>query len=129
MSKKLLPLAALALSLATGVMVSPLRADEADRKTVITVKEPISVEGTVLNAGQYVLKLEDRNDETNIVQVYDRNEKHLITSVTAIPAYKLEPSDHTQFTFYESPANQPMALRTWFYPGETDGLEFRNAAQ
>jgi len=79
-----------------------------------------------LRPGEYVLKLQDRDDDSNIVQVYDRDEKHLITSVMATPAYRLEPSDHTQFTFYESPANQPMGLRTWFYPGDTDGFQFQN---
>lgn len=126
MLKNLLPLAAFAVVLASGAMVSPLRADELDRKTVITINEAIGVQGTVLNPGEYVLKLLDTNYETDIVQVFDRDEKHLITSVRAIPISRPEPPDNTVFTFYEEPPNQPAPLQTWFYPGETDGFEFQN---
>jgi hypothetical protein len=58
--------------------------------------------------------------------VYDQKEQHLITSTMAIPAFRSAASDKTEFTFYESSPEQPEALHTWFYPGDTTGLEFRD---
>jgi len=124
MLKKFLPMTVLALSVMGGVVVAPLRADQLNRLTVITVNEPISVSGTVLNPGQYVLKMLD--DHSDIVLVYDRNEQHLVTSTMAIPTYRVDAPDKTEFTFYENSPEQPEALHTWFHPGSTTGLEFRN---
>jgi hypothetical protein len=42
----------------------------------------------------------------------------------AIPAYRLDPSDDTRFTFYETPDGHPCAMRSWFYPGDQTGVEF-----
>ena len=124
MFKKLLPMAAVALSVMGVAAVSPLRADELNRLTVITVNQPISVSGTVLNPGQYVLKMLD--DHTDIVLVFDQNEQHVIASTMVTPAYRVYAPDKTEFTFYENSPEQPEALHTWFYPGDTTGLEFRN---
>jgi hypothetical protein len=54
-------------------------------------------------------------------------ETRLVTTILAIPAYRLKPTDESQFSFYEAPAEQPQALRTWFYPGDNFGFEFREA--
>jgi hypothetical protein len=124
MLKKLLPMAVLALGVMGGVVVSPLRADEMNKMTVITVNEPISVSGAVLSPGQYVLKTLDR--QSDIVLVYDRNEQHLVTSTMAVPTSRVDAPDKTEFTFYENSPEQPEALHTWFYGGDTTGLEFRD---
>lgn len=120
MFKSLLPMAALTL----GVAIAPLRADVWDHKTAITINEPINVQGTVLEAGQYVMKLLAETDERRVVLIYDRDEQHLLATAVGMPTYRVEPTGHTSLTFYEKAADQPVALRTWFYPGENFGLEF-----
>ena len=45
-------------------------------------------------------------------------------TVLAIPNYRMEPSDKTAFTFWETSSGEPLALRSWFYPGDTYGVEF-----
>ena len=122
MLNNLLPMAALTL----GLAIAPLRASEWDHKTAITLNEPINVQGTVLEAGQYVMKLLDETAEGSVVLIFDRDEKHLITTVIGMPAYRPEPKDDSSFTFYEKSADQPAVLKTWFYPGEYGGLEFRD---
>jgi hypothetical protein len=124
MFKNLLPMAALTL----GLAIAPLRASEWDHKTMITIDQPINVQGTVLDAGQYVIKVLEQTDESRVVTIFDRDDRHLITTVVGMPAYRLEPTDGSSFTFYEKSADQPAALRTWFYPGEYYGLEFSNTA-
>jgi hypothetical protein len=122
MFKNLLPMATLTLALA----IAPLRASEWDHKTMITIDQPINVQGTVLDAGQYVIKVLEQTDESRVVVIFDRDERHLIGTVVGMPAYRVEPTDDTSFTFYEKSADQPAAFRTWFYPGEYYGLEFNN---
>jgi hypothetical protein len=120
---RILTLAAFAglLSVAT---VPNLRADEWNKKTILTTTEPIQVPNQVLQPGTYVMKLVDSNSDRHIVQVFDKDEQHLITTVLAIPNYRLKPTGKTAFQFWEVPAGQPRALRAWFYPGDNFGQEF-----
>jgi hypothetical protein len=99
-------------------------ADEWNKRTILTINEPLQVPNKVLQPGTYVMKLLDSPSNRNIVQIYDKNEQHLITTVLAIPNYRLQPTGKTQFGFWETPAGQPKALRTWFYPGDNFGQEF-----
>jgi LPXTG-motif cell wall-anchored protein len=47
-----------------------------------------------------------------------------MTTILAIPNYRLTATDKTAFGFWEVPAGQPAALRAWFYPGDNFGQEF-----
>jgi len=99
-------------------------ADQWDKRTVITVNEPIEVPGAVLPAGTYILKLVDSPSDRHIVQVMNEREDHVFATVLAIPNYRLEPRGKTVLTFYEVPAGQPQPVRAWFYPGDNYGQEF-----
>ena len=103
---------------------SSARADEWNKKTVMTVSEPIQVPNKVLPAGTYVIKLLDSPSDRHIVQIFDANETHLETTILAIPNYRIQPTGKTVFTFWETPPGQPKALRAWFYPGDNFGQEF-----
>jgi hypothetical protein len=123
--KRYLPVfAALATSLMSSAFVPLLKASESDEKTIITISQPIDVQGTILPAGQYVLKLQDSPSNRSIVYVFNSEETRLMTTVLAIHAYRLDSTDKSDFSFYDSPAGQPAALHTWFYPGENSGFEF-----
>jgi len=99
------------------------RADESDKKTIVTVKGSIQVPGKVLPAGTYVLKLLDPND-TTLVSVFNADETHLITTVQGIPDSRLEIADKLILQFEERSSGQPEALKAWFYPGYSSGVEF-----
>jgi hypothetical protein len=99
------------------------RADVFDRKTIVTVKEPIQVPGKVLPAGTYVFKLLDSNNLT-LVAIFNADQSHLITSVQGISALRTETPDKTILQLEERPSGQPEALKAWFYPGANDGVEF-----
>jgi hypothetical protein len=116
--------AVLAMSLMSSAFVVSLKASETDKKTVITVSRTIAVEKTVLPAGKYVLKLLNSPSSRDIVQIYNAAETQLITTIVAIPAYRLSPTGEAMVSFYETPAGQPSGLRTWFYPGDNSGFEF-----
>ena len=114
----------LGLALLIGVLVSPASADQWNKKTVMTFNQPIQIPGKALPAGTYVFKLLDSASYRHIVQVWNADETTLIATILAIPNYRLEPTADSTTTFYERPANVPMALRAWFYPGDNFGQEF-----
>jgi hypothetical protein len=108
-----------------GVALTPnARADEWNKKTILTVNEPLQVPNKVLPPGKYVMKLMDSPSNRHIVQIFTGDDMHLITTVLAIPNYRLQPTGKTQFGFWETPPGQPRALRAWFYPGDNFGQEF-----
>jgi hypothetical protein len=99
-------------------------ADAWDKKTVFTVKEAIQVPGAVLQPGVYVMKLVDSLSDRHIVRVMNEQEDEVITTILAIPNYRLQPTGNSLFEFWETPAGNPRALRAWFYPGDNFGQEF-----
>src|SRR5580700_1782339 len=108
-----------------GVALSPsARADEWNKKTVMTVSEPIQVPNKVLPAGTYVIKLLSSPSDRHIVQIFNADETQLQTTILAIPNYRIQPTGKTVFSFWETPPGQPKALRAWFYPGDNFGQEF-----
>jgi hypothetical protein len=90
----------------------------------MTVNETIQLPNATLQPGSYTFKLLDSQSDRHIVQVFDKDGMHLITTVLAIPNYRLQPTGKTKFTFWEVPAGQAPALRAWFYPGDNFGQEF-----
>ena len=119
--------AALAVSFMSSPLVPALKADQSNKKTEITIDQPIAVEGTVLSPGSYVMKVLDSPGDRTIVQIFDAETNHLINTIFAIPAYRVTPADDSTFEFYEARDGQPTALHTWFYPGDTNGFAFRDS--
>ncbi len=102
--------AALALSFMGSALVPTLKADDWDRKTRITIDQSIDVQGTVLPPGSYVMKLLGSPDQRT-VEIFNAAENHLITTVLASPAYRLDPTGNSEFKFYDGAEGQPRALR------------------
>ena len=100
------------------------RADEWDKETILTFNEPVEIPGKVLPAGTYVFKLANSETERNMVQIFTEDQQHLLSTVMAIPDSRMEPADKTIVTFEERPSGSPEALHSWFYPGDTEGLQF-----
>lgn len=123
--KRYLPVfAALAVSLMSSTFAPLLKASETDKKTIISISQPVSVQGTILPPGQYVLKLQDSSTRQDVISIFNGDETRLIARVVANHAYRIQPTGKGEFSFYKSSAGQPAALRTWYYPGEDNGLEF-----
>ena len=122
MKRLLLALAAIGL---LGTAFAPrARADQWNKRTTLTVNQPIDVPGAVLPPGTYVVKLLDSASDRHIVQIFNADENQVLTTILAIPNYRLRPTAGTVFTFWETPPGTPRALRAWFYPGDNFGQEF-----
>jgi hypothetical protein len=115
----------LILFLLGAVLAGPARADQWNKKTIVTLSHPVEVPGNmVLPAGKYVFKLVDSLSDRHIVQIWNEEENKVFTTILAIPNYRLEPTGETVIEFHERPGTQPQALRAWFYPGDNFGQEF-----
>ena len=108
-----------------------VKADQWDKKTVITINEPVQMPSccnadhtVVLQPGTYVLALVDSLSDRHIVRVFEKDEKTVVTTILAIPNYRLKATGTSTFQFWETPAGQPRAMRAWFYPGDNFGQEF-----
>jgi len=95
-----------------------------DKKTTITIDEPLQLPKTMLQPGTYVIRLADSGSNRHIVQIFDKDEKNIVNTILAIPNERLKPTGKSVFAFWEVPAGQPKALRAWFYPGDNFGQEF-----
>ncbi len=112
------------VGLFSAAFAPALKADQWNKRTILTVNEAIQIPNKTLQPGKYVMRLLDSPSNRHIVQIFDENDQHLITTVLAIPNYRLQPTGETRFGFWETPVGQPKALRSWFYPGDNFGQEF-----
>ncbi len=114
-----------------GALLAPTaKADDWNRKTVVTFSAPVEIPGVhlkgwgVLPAGTYVFKILDSQSNRHIVQIFSQDELTVYATILAIPNYRLQATDKTVITFRERAAGEPEALRAWFYPGRNWGEEF-----
>ena len=118
------------MALVGAVQTPAARADDWNRKTVVTFSGPVEIPGVhltgwgVLPAGTYVFKIMDSQSDRHIVQIFSQDESTIYATILAIPNYRLKATDKTVITFRERPAGEPEALRAWFYPGRNWGEEF-----
>lgn len=118
---------ALCLAVLCVLVVPTATADDWNRKTVITFSGPVEVPGVGehnLPAGTYVFKILNSQSDRHIVQIFNHDETKVLTTILAIPNYRLKTTDKTVITFRERPSGEPEALRAWFYPGHAWGEEF-----
>jgi hypothetical protein len=113
-----------ALSILGAMSLSTVRADEWNKKTVMTFNQPIEIPGQVLPAGTYTFKLAESRSDRHIVQIFNADGTHIFATVLAINNYRLQPTGETVVKFAERSGDNPEALKAWFYPGDNFGQEF-----
>lgn len=114
------------LTLTLLVLASPTRAraDDLNKKSILTFSQPFEIPGKVLPAGTYVFEIADTLGDRHIVRIFNSDRSKVIATVMTIPDYRLTPTNDTVIRFREVPAGSPEAVRAWFYPGRTIGEEF-----
>src|SRR5271154_3598794 len=113
-----------ALSFVGAVSAPGARADQWNKKTVMTFNQPVEIPGQILPAGTYMFKLLNSPADRHIVQVFNADGTHLIATILTINDYRLQPTGRTVVKFAEQPGDAPDALKAWFYPGDNFGQEF-----
>ena len=71
-----------------------------------------------------MFKLADIPGNRHVVQVFDKDEKKIYTTMLAVPNQRMKPSDKPIVLFSERASGSPQAVKVWYYPGETIGNEF-----
>ncbi len=107
-----------------GIFTPTARSDEWDKLTIVTFGAPVEVPGSVLMAGTYVFKLLNSSSNRTIVLIYNADQTKLEDKLLAVPDKRYKPTGDTVIEFFERPADTPPAIKAWFYPGSTIGLEF-----
>lgn len=103
---------------------APLAAQPANKLTYVTFSAPVSLPGTTLPAGTYAFRLAESPANRHIVQVFNRDETKLLTTLLAVPAERNEAEGDPVVAFKETPSDRPPAVRYWYYAGEKAGNEF-----
>jgi hypothetical protein len=124
---------ALTLSLLGLVSATGARADDFNKKSILTFSQPFEIPGKILPAGTYVFEIADTLGDRHIVRIFDKDRSEVIATVMTVANYRLTSTSDTVIRFGEVPAGSPEVMRAWFYPGNTIGEEFvyskRRAAQ
>ena len=96
-----------------------------DSRTEFTFNQPVEMPGVTLPPGTYIFRFVDATTGRKVMQVQakDASSKTYGMFLT-ISAQRPRASDDAELRFLETPAGQPAAVKTWWYPGNTIGREF-----
>lgn len=102
-----------------------LSGSELNKLTFFTFSAPVEIPGgKVLPAGTYAFKVIDTNGNRDIVRILNKDQTQVYATVITIPNYRPNPTDKAIVEFAETPSGGPVAVKEWFYPGDTAGWEF-----
>jgi hypothetical protein len=126
---RMIPLALCALLL-LAVAVPGAKADAWNKKTIVTFDTPVQIPGQTLQPGTYVFEVMTPYPR-NAVQIWDKNQDHLLATILTIPDYHFSPYDQATFHLLKNTRlirratpQSTLTLRSWFYPGDTGGQMF-----
>src|SRR3954465_3751296 len=112
----------------TGILVClnppASKADDYDKKTVVTISQRAEAPGIILEPGTYVIKLLNSSSNRHIAEIMNERMDHLYALTFTAAAERVERAEKPILTFYEGTNGRPPALRKWFWPGDTIGQEF-----
>ena len=119
----LLTIAALLLALSLGPRA---KADDWDKKTIVTFDQDVQIPGQVLPAGTYVFKLFRSSSDRFTVQVWDGSEFQLLATLITIGDSYPNPSGKAYFVLDTSGTDEgyPPAVVSWFFAGSDEGRDF-----
>jgi hypothetical protein len=113
--------ALLALSLSPAT-----KADDFDKKTIVTFDQDVEIPGQVLPAGTYVFKLMRSGSDRFVVQVWTAHEADLVTTLMTNADSQPNPSGHAYVVLDMTGTDEgyPPAVVGWFFGGGDEGRDF-----
>jgi hypothetical protein len=102
------------------------KADDWDKKTIVTFDQDVEIPGQVLPAGTYVFKSFRSNSDRFIVQVWDGSESQLLATLMTIGDSYPNPRGKAYFVLDTSATDEgyPPAVVSWFFAGTDEGRDF-----
>ena len=108
-----------------------VEAQSARRQTKVRFNAPIEIPNPSLPSGvmtlppgEYIFSLADTGTSHHVVRVTDATGRTVHSQVMTIPDYRLSATSKTVMYLGERPAGQPLAIKSWFYPGSNSGERF-----
>lgn len=96
-----------------------------DARTEFTFNQPVELPGVTLPPGTYIFRFVDGTTGRKVMQVQAKDASNKTYGMfLTINAERPRPSNDAELRFLETPAGQPAAVKTWWYPGNTIGREF-----
>src|SRR5215470_4424731 len=116
----------LAVVLAALSLGPSTRADDWDKKTIVTFDQDVEIPGQVLPAGTYVFKLLRNASARSVVQVWSGDESQILASLITIGDTYPNPDGKPYFVLDMSGTDEgfPPAIVSWFFAGSNDGRDF-----
>ena len=103
---------------------TPARADESSKLTYFTFSKPVQLPGKTLPAGKYRFELADPQESRRVIKVSSEDGSKQLAMLQTVEYTMRDPAKDPVVLFGETPASEPLAIKTWVYPGETIGFEF-----
>ena len=103
---------------------TPARADENNKLTYFTFSKPFQLPGKTLPAGKYRFELADPQESRRVIKVSNEDGTKQLAMLQTVQYTMRDPAKDPIVMFGESPASEPVAVKTWVYPGESIGFEF-----
>jgi LPXTG-motif cell wall-anchored protein len=95
-----------------------------NQRTLFTFSAPVQLPGVTLPAGKYQFQLANSPANRHIVQVFTADGSKMIATILAIAAQRMDVPNDPEVRFFETPADMPPAIQTWWFPGTKTGHEF-----
>jgi hypothetical protein len=106
-----------------NIIALPLTAQaQDDHAVVMHFDKPVEIPGQVLPAGSYTFVVPESTGGT-VVQIFNAKRTHLVATVQAVGAQRLEASDKFEVTLGEGNQSASQALVKWFDAGALNGYE------
>src|ERR1700687_1450871 len=115
---------ALCTALLCAVAVPGARADQCDKKAIVTFSMAVAVPGHVLPAGTYVFKPVNGTAAKDRVQIWNEEEAELLATTPTIPITRTYAPARSTFEFEDRVGKSPVAIKAWFYSADNTGEEF-----
>jgi len=115
---------ALCAALLCAALVPGARADQWDKKVIVTFSMAVAVPGHVLPAGTYVFKLVNGIAVEHVVQIWNEDETELLATTLTVPIIRTYEPARSTFEFDDRAGKSPVAIKAWFYPADNTGEEF-----
>ena len=111
------------LALIVPAMATPQELNT-NQRTLFTFSAPVQLPGVTLPAGKYQFQLANSPANRHIVQVFNADGSKMIATILAIAAQRTNIPSDPEIRFFETPADMPPAIQTWWFPGTRTGHEF-----
>jgi LPXTG-motif cell wall-anchored protein len=96
--------------------------DSPFKDTYFTFSQPVALPNLSLPAGRYLFRVVDGSK--SIVQIYAGDRSKLLGTVMSVQAARSDLPEKAEVRLIESSAGNPIAVGTWWYPGQRQGWEF-----